>query len=237
MRAKKVMPAITEDLSDSDRISVKELMNGKGLAKDIKKTANKAAKTYRKKVRPVVNVAAKATLPVVKTAIKTALPAALTTLGVPPAAVAPIAALGSELATEGLKAVLNETGVTEGLGLKHILPYPHRHMKPMPMPMKPKPGKFYANNLMGAGIDPMSAVDDTEIASQMRSKPIAAAAQMNLMSNQVRRTEHGDFEVSSIPQQMQSKPYFTGMNINQIAPARSGEGLYRGGYRGSGLYM
>lgn len=212
-----------EELPDDleERIRVDDIMDGKGLKKDLKKVA----KGYRKHVRPVVTTAAKATLPVVKTAIKVALPAALASVGVPPAAVAPLAALGSELATEGLRATLNKSGVTEGAGIKHIMPV----RRPL------KPGRFQSMSLMGAGVDPLNAYDDTAIATQMKSKPQAAINQMNLQQVRVRGGDAAQ-HVNALPAQMQSKPTMTGMNLTPAVAIR-GDGLYPAGMRrGNGLY-
>lgn len=214
-----------EELPDDleERIRVDDIMEGNGLKKDLKKVA----KGYRKHVRPVVTTAAKATLPVVKTAIKVALPAALASVGVPPAAIAPLAALGSELATEGLRATLNKSGVTDGAGIKHIMPVPKRKIL--------KPGRYQSMSLMGAGVDPLNAYDDTAIATQMKSKPQAAINQMNLQQVRVRGGDAAQ-HVNALPAQMQSKPTMTGMNLTPAVAIR-GDGLYPAGMRrGNGLY-
>lgn len=221
VKVSKKKQMIDSDLED--RISVKELM-GDGFKDDINKGLKKAGKVYRKNVRPVVTTAAKATLPVVKTAIKVALPAALAAVGVPPAAVAPLVALGTELATEGLKAGLNKSGVTEGLGIRTTMPV-RRLMKP---------GMYHSGNLMGAGIDPLNAYDELTIATQMKSKPMAAVNQMNLQQVRVRPMEMAQ-HVNVLPTQMQSKTNMTGMNLTPAVTIR-GQGLYPAGHRGHGLF-
>jgi len=229
-----------EELPDDleERIRVDDIMEGNGLKKDLKKVA----KGYRKHVRPVVTTAAKATLPVMKTAIKVAMPAALASIGVPPAAIAPLAALGSELATEGLRATLNKSGVTEGAGIKHIMPVNNAKAlsniglrPPVPKRKILKSGRYQSMSLMGAGVDPLNAYDDTAIATQMKSKPQAAINQMNLQQVRVRGDDAAQ-HVNALPAQMQSKPTMTGMNLTPAVAVR-GDGLYPAGmHRGNGLY-
>lgn len=213
-----------EDADGMGTISVRDIMGGKVAAVEGGKL--NLGKVYRKKIRPIATKAIKKALPFAKAAAKTAITAALVNRGVPPAAADAMAGVATEVGTKGLTDVANRAGVTEGLGIRRAMPV--------------RRAIHGSTALMGAGIDPLSANKEDMIPSQMRSKPRAAANQMNLQQTRPRGIDSSSPAVHALPVQMQSN-LFTGMNLNTAVARSAGSGLYPAGMHasrtGRGLFL
>ncbi len=226
-RAAAAAAAEEDDMVVGDgTISVKEIMGGRLIPK-------KVTRAYKRHARPIVTAAVKAAKPVMQQVIAKALPAALASVGVPPAAVAPLSEIGATLAVDALDAGLRTSGVT-GEGMKHILPHhpamPRFNERDVRATVKPKMST--SMTLMGAGIRPYDAVDELGIPSQMRSNAMAAVHQMNL--NAGRPSYAASPESHALPPQMQSN-LFTGQNLVYGVERRTGSGLFPA-TGGAGLY-